>query len=117
MVKGAGYQLIYVNIKKYSKEKFELSETTLRHYVEEDSRPKETLYWKVTDDSEIRKIENASVRWKRYIWSSSDYYIKVQMTASGEYTGCIKIIKKAKISFGSVPEENDWMYFKKKVKQ
>lgn len=115
MVKGTGYQTIYIS----NFEKYTMSATTLKHIIKKDGKQRERLYVKVTNIKEINEIEDKSMRWKQLSNSTSGYYIHLQENAWKEKTGYIKIVEKTKVISGGFfrnVEANklDWIYFKKR---
>ncbi len=106
MVRGPGYETIFA----HGNHQLKMSQTTMIHcIVDNERREREILYWKVTDDRIKNEIEFYSSRWKLLISVNYDYIIKVQLTAKGKQTGCIKVRRKTKEM-----HKDDWSYFKRR---
>lgn len=102
MVKSAGYTIIC----KTNKDKFELTNKTLRWIHKDYEAQKKSvfdkIYWKVTDASLIEQIKFQSERWDLIKTSENNrYYIFIQRDKDKNDTGNIRIVKKDNaISYG-----------------
>lgn len=107
MVKSAGYTIIC----KTNKDKFELTNKTLRWIHKDYEAQKKSvfdkIYWKVTDASLIEQIKFQSERWDLIKTSENNrYYIFIQRDKDKNDTGNIRIVKKDNaISYGILIEK------------
>ena len=92
-----------------------------RTTVSVSDETRELLYERVEDLAEINKAELMSERWEQHgVGNEYPYIILEQRTATGKFTGYIKVVPKAKARVSGIihiqveAERKDCMYYKRR---
>lgn len=123
LVRGVGYTTVYMS--EGLKIEISAKGTSMRRTLYENGVPvAEYLYEKISDLTEIRRIESSPCRWRTYDGGRYGYVIRGQLDAMRRPNGVYKVVESARVRirrniWGEIQtidsDIGDWTYYRRRL--